>query len=130
MLHRRGDSLVSAEAASRIAGSIPGARLELLEGEAHVHSVGDVDTLAERILAFTSGSGTRASAQLSRREAEVLELVVEGYRNAEVAERPVLSVRTVERHLLNAYMKLGVRGRTEAAARWRRSDTDEMPPTA
>ncbi len=78
VLHRRGDSLVSAEAASRIAGSIPGARLELLEGEAHVHSVGDVDTLAERILAFTSGSGTRASAQLSRREAEVLELVVEG----------------------------------------------------
>lgn len=95
-----------------------------------MHSVGDVDTLAERILAFTSGSGTRASAQLSRREAEVLELVVEGYRNAEVAERLVLSVRTVERHLLNAYLKLGVRGRTEAAARWRRQGPGGTEPRA
>ncbi|MEJ7771942.1 MAG: alpha/beta fold hydrolase [Geodermatophilaceae bacterium] len=130
VLHRRGDSLVSAEAASRIAGSIPGARLEVLAGEAHVHTVGDVDTLVDRILAFTAGSGTHPSAQLSDREAEVLGLVVEGYRNAEVAECLVLSVRTVERHLLNAYVKLGVRGRTEAAARWRGRDSGGSPPPA
>ncbi|CAN5291779.1 hypothetical protein BH24ACT9_BH24ACT9_09610 [soil metagenome] len=65
VLHRRGDSLVSAEAASRIAGAIPGARLELLAGEAHVHTVGDAGTLAGRILAFTAGSGSHSSAQLS-----------------------------------------------------------------
>ncbi|MDQ4038246.1 MAG: alpha/beta fold hydrolase [Actinomycetota bacterium] len=130
VLHRRGDSLVSAEAASRIAGSIPGARLELLAGEAHVHTVGDVDTLVERILAFTGGSGRHPSAQLSSREAEVLGLVVDGCRNAEVAERLMLSVRTVERHLLNAYTKLGVRGRTEAAARWRGKESRRIEPPA
>jgi pimeloyl-ACP methyl ester carboxylesterase/DNA-binding CsgD family transcriptional regulator len=118
VLHRRADALVDPEESAQIAARIPGARLELLPGQAHVFSVGDVDTLAGRVLAFTAGSGRQPSAQLSRREAEVLELVAEGCTNAEVAERLVLSVRTVERHLLNAYTKLGVRGRAEAAARW------------
>jgi pimeloyl-ACP methyl ester carboxylesterase len=118
VLHRREDAFVSADEAAQIASRIPGARLELLPGQAHVHSVGDVDALADRVLAFTAGTGRRASAQLSRREAEVLELVAMGCTNAEAAERLVLSVRTVERHLLNAYAKLGVRGRAEAAARW------------
>lgn len=119
VLHRRDDALVSAEDATRIAARIPRARLEILEGEAHAHVVGDVGAVAARIVAFVGGAGRGPSAQLSMREGEVLELVVEGCTNAEVAERLTLSVRTVERHLLNAYTKLGVRGRTEAAARWR-----------
>jgi|tagenome__1003787_1003787.scaffolds.fasta_scaffold20987399_5 pimeloyl-ACP methyl ester carboxylesterase len=118
VLHRRGDSLVSVEDATAIAGRIPGARLEILDGEAHVYCVGDVASLAERITAFTAGGHGSASAQLSAREAEVLELVAGGCTNAEAAERLVLSVRTVERHLLNAYTKMGVRGRSEAIARW------------
>jgi pimeloyl-ACP methyl ester carboxylesterase/DNA-binding CsgD family transcriptional regulator len=124
VLHRRDDRLVSAEEASSLAGGIPGARLELLDGEAHVHLVGEVVALAERIIAFTSNASGRSSAQLSAREAEVLELVAGGGTNAEVAEQLVLSVRTVERHLLNAYTKLGVRSRTEAAARWRDRHAD------
>ena len=116
VLNRRGDPLVSAEAARRLAGQIPAASLELLEGETHVHLVGDVEALAERITAFTAGAGGAPSAQLSAREAEILQLVAEGRANAEIADRLTLSVRTVERHLLNTYMKLGVRGRTQAAA--------------
>ncbi len=108
VLHRRGDALVSQEHARQLAGRIPGARLELLEDEAHVHYLGDVVTLAERITAFTAGAGRTPSAQLSRREAEVLDLVASGCTDAEAAQRLVLSVRTVERHLLNAYTKLGV----------------------
>jgi pimeloyl-ACP methyl ester carboxylesterase/DNA-binding CsgD family transcriptional regulator len=119
VLHRREDRFVSAEEASRFAARIPAARLEFVEGEAHLFSVGDVESLADRVVAFTSGAHRAPSAQLSPREAEVMGLVAEGYTNAEVAERLVLSVRTVERHLLNAYGKLGVRTRTEAAARWR-----------
>jgi len=118
VLNRLGDPFVSPEAARRLAGSIPGARLELLDGDAHVHLVGDVTALAECITEFTAGARGRPSAQLSARESEVLQLVAEGSTNAEIAERLVLSVRTVERHLLNAYIKLGVSGRTQAAARW------------
>ncbi len=129
VLHRRDDALVSCDEAVRLAGRIPGARLELVPGEAHVHYVGDAALLAERIVRFTAGAHGSRSAQLSPREAEVLDLVAAGCTNAEVAAGLVLSVRTVERHLLNAYTKLGVRGRTEAAARWRgQSGTAPSPP--
>jgi DNA-binding CsgD family transcriptional regulator len=130
VLNRLGDPFVSAEAARRLAGRIPGARLQLLDGDAHIHLVGDVAAIADHITAFTAGAHGGPSAQLSAREAEVLQLVAEGCTNAEVAARLVLSVRTVERHLLNAYAKLGVRGRTEAVARWRNHGSDGMPPSA
>jgi DNA-binding CsgD family transcriptional regulator/pimeloyl-ACP methyl ester carboxylesterase len=118
VIKRWGDPFVSSEACRRLASSIPGARLELVEGEAHLYTVGDAAALAERIVAFTAGGDRSRSAQLTPRESEVLELVAQGCTNAEVADRLFLSVRTVERHLLNAYAKLGVRGRTEAIARW------------
>jgi RNA polymerase sigma factor (sigma-70 family) len=60
---------------------------------------------------------------LSAREREVMRLVAEGLSNEEIAERLVLSVRTVERHLSNVYVKLRVSGkaaRTAAAVRFSR----------
>jgi DNA-binding CsgD family transcriptional regulator/pimeloyl-ACP methyl ester carboxylesterase len=117
VIKRWGDPFVSSEAARRLAGSIPGARFELVEGDG-IPYVGDAAELAGRIVAFTAGAERGRSAQLSAREAEVLALVAEGCTNAEIADRLVLSVRTVERHLLNSYAKLGVRGRAEAIARW------------
>ena len=54
-------------------------------------------------------------AGLTEREAEVLRHVAAGATNAQIAERLYLSVKTVERHLLNAYRKAGVRNRAEAA---------------
>lgn len=124
VLCRWDDPFVSAETARHLAGSIKGARLEMLEGEAHPYTVGNVVGVADRITTFTAGGGGGggggASAQLTRRETEVLRLVAEGCSNLVVAERLVLSVRTVERHLLNIYNKLGVRGRTEAVAHWSR----------
>lgn len=116
VLHRRRDAAVSAEQAVQLAARIPGARLELLDDEPHVHYLGKVAGLATRITAFTAGGAGVPSAQLTAREAEVLDLVAGGCTNAEVAAQLVLSVRTVERHLLNAYTKLGVRGRAAAAA--------------
>jgi LuxR family maltose regulon positive regulatory protein len=53
---------------------------------------------------------------LSVREAEVLELLTSGHTNLEIADKLVVSVHTVERHLQNAYRKLGVRNRADAAA--------------
>jgi len=59
--------------------------------------------------------GTRPGG-LSPREQEVLALVARGLSNGDIATTLVLSVRTVERHVANAYAKIGVSGRTARAA--------------
>lgn len=53
---------------------------------------------------------------ITPREAEVLALVAQGLSNRNVAERLVLSEKTVARHLSNLYTKIGVGSRTAAAA--------------
>ena len=60
--------------------------------------------------------GTRSStAQLTARQLEILELLVDGKRNGEIAERLFLSARTVDHHVSAILGKLGVRSRTEAS---------------
>ena len=54
---------------------------------------------------------------LTRREAEVLELVAIGRTNAQIAGVLVISPATVRKHLEKIYARLGVHSRTEAAAR-------------
>jgi ATP/maltotriose-dependent transcriptional regulator MalT len=55
-------------------------------------------------------------AGLTAREVEVLELVAEGLRNADIAERLFLSEKTVGHHVSAILRKLGVRTRGEASA--------------
>lgn len=55
-----------------------------------------------------------APTVLSAREQEVLELLALGLRNREIGERLFISERTVARHLVQMYAKLGVSSRTEA----------------
>jgi DNA-binding NarL/FixJ family response regulator len=52
---------------------------------------------------------------LSARGREILEMVVEGLSNAEIAGRLYLSESTIKQHLRTAYKVLGVRNRTQAA---------------
>ncbi|MDX6645934.1 MAG: hypothetical protein QOK40_1661 [Miltoncostaeaceae bacterium] len=54
--------------------------------------------------------------RLTPREVEVLRLLAAGRTNKEIAADLVLSVHTVERHLLNAYRKASVRNRADATA--------------
>jgi len=53
-------------------------------------------------------------AGLSRREVEVLRLVAAGLTDAQIADRLVLSTRTVSTHLRSIYNKLGVNSRSAA----------------
>jgi DNA-binding CsgD family transcriptional regulator len=52
--------------------------------------------------------------QLTKREIEILRLVAQGLMDAQVAERLVLSPRTVNAHLTSIYNKLGVNSRSAA----------------
>ncbi len=45
----------------------------------------------------------------------MLRLVAGGASNADIARELVLSVRTVERHVANLYLKIGASGRTARA---------------
>ncbi|MFA9430574.1 AAA family ATPase [Egicoccus sp. AB-alg2] len=56
-------------------------------------------------------------AGLTERQAQVLALLTEGMTNVEIADRLVLSVRTVDHHVAAVLQKLGVDSRREAAAR-------------
>lgn len=59
---------------------------------------------------------TRANpATLTDRQLEVLDLLAAGLTNAEIAERLVVSVRTVDHHVSAVLQKLGVTSRQEAA---------------
>ncbi len=55
-------------------------------------------------------------AALTDRELEVLRLIADGYTNAEIAERLVLSVRTIESHRAHIQRKTGRATRAELVA--------------
>ena len=56
---------------------------------------------------------------LSERELEVLQLIVAGMSNREIAEKLVIGEGTVKTHINNIYSKLDVQSRTQAIARAR-----------
>ncbi len=98
--------------------AIAEARAALLTFEA-LGAARDADRAAARLrtLGVTAARGGPAGpGALTRRELEVLALLGEGLTNRELGERLFLSRKTVERHVRNVLVKLGLRNRTEAAA--------------
>jgi DNA-binding NarL/FixJ family response regulator len=66
------------------------------------------------------------SAILTPRESEVLTLVAQGLRNAEVAEQLNLTAHTVAGYIKSIYAKLGISNRAEAARRAARLGLTEI----
>jgi DNA-binding NarL/FixJ family response regulator len=68
---------------------------------------------------FFSQNKNPKIGDLSARQREILEMVVEGLSNAQIAGRLYLSESTIKQHLGAVYKELGVHNRTEAAKRCR-----------
>jgi DNA-binding NarL/FixJ family response regulator len=111
-----------------------GARGYLLKGATHaemaraIRAVGEGEAIfspaiAARLRAFFASVRPAAVPQvfpeLSDREREILDLIVLGYKNPEIAARLVLSPKTVRNHVTNILSKLQVADRVEAVIRAR-----------
>ena len=128
VVHALGDRVVPVDEGRLLATLLPGARLVVLDSANHI-LLSDEPAWATFVSELRAFLGTeRATARpgvgiekLSLRELEVLELVAAGLTNEAIADSLSLSIRTVERHLTNTYVKLGVSGkagRAAAAARY------------
>jgi DNA-binding NarL/FixJ family response regulator len=110
-----------------------GARGYLLKGADQadllraIRTVGDGDAIfgaaiARRLMGFFSSAG-RAQApvfpELTDREREILDLLAQGRGNLEIAQRLVLSPKTVRNHVSNIFSKLQVADRAQAIVRAR-----------
>ncbi len=71
------------------------------------------------LLYFRQPAGKAEDFGLSAREADVLNLLIDGLSYKEIAEKLFVSPHTVRFHLHNVYEKLHVRSRSEAVAKVR-----------
>ena len=122
VIHARDDRVVPVEEGRVLASQIPGARLVVLDSANHILLADEPawEQFLHEVREFLGAPTARATAApfagLSPRELEVLGLVADGLTNEEIAERLVLSVRTVERHLSTIYAKLRLSGKAARAA--------------
>lgn len=72
--------------------------------------------VAQGVEAPTSTSGATERADLTLREREILDGILQGWSNAQLAVRLRISVPTVKTHVSNVLTKLGARSRSHAAA--------------
>jgi len=75
----------------------------------------ELSTYATKILLTELREKTDDNINLTKREKEILTLIVEGLSNKEIAKRMFLSNSTIQFHVSNVLSKLGVSKRTEAA---------------
>jgi DNA-binding CsgD family transcriptional regulator len=101
--------------ACRDFGDRAGAELELEAGRAVFERLGAVQDL-KGLEASNEGPPPRASHGLTERELEVLRLVASGKTNKSIAAALFLSAKTIERHVSNVFVKLGVPSRAAATA--------------
>jgi len=79
--------------------------------------------IAERLIHYFAAlrptTADLAFPQLTDREREILHLIAQGHSNSEIAERLLLSIKTVQNHVSNIFSKLQVADRAQAIVRAR-----------
>jgi DNA-binding NarL/FixJ family response regulator len=100
---------------------------EILDAIAEVRAGGapmtsEIARMVVRAFADTPQTpAAEGTDQLSNREMEILALIAQGCPNKEIAARLFISTATVRTHLMHIYEKLHVHCRTEAAAKYLRT---------
>ncbi|MBB6731753.1 response regulator transcription factor [Cohnella zeiphila] len=82
-------------------------------GNAYLYPTATKRLMNEYMDRVRSGDGAGAYESLSDREREVLAWIAKGYSNKEIAERLIISVKTVETHKAHLMEKLGLRTRPD-----------------
>ncbi len=102
----------------RLAAQLPEAIATVLENQ--VYLAPEVATAFFRLFHFYAGRSLGAAPrtpqsqiQLTEREQAVLELLVEGRSNTQIAAQLYITVATVKAHLTSIFEKLGVKSRTQ-----------------
>jgi pimeloyl-ACP methyl ester carboxylesterase/DNA-binding CsgD family transcriptional regulator len=122
VLHALRERITDFGEARLLASAIPDARLVALETDNHIVLADEPawGVFMTEVAAFLEPDSAPTHAlnavPLSDRELDVLKLAAQGLDNAAIAERLTLSVRTVERHLSNVYLKFGVSGKVARVA--------------
>ncbi len=91
------------------------AALELEAARAVFEDLGAATDLS-RVRSLMAPASSKDTHGLSARELQVLRLLAHGKTNRAIATELVLSVRTVDRHVGNIFVKLGVSTRAAATA--------------
>jgi len=100
------------ETADRVAGLLLGADDYLPKPFAADELLARIYSLVRRLLSGDS----EARSSLTQRELEVLRLLADGKRIADIASDLVISQKTVQTHVGHIYEKFGVHNRTQALA--------------
>lgn len=81
---------------------------------ARLGKVGSLAQSLQKVAHSEGGQAAEVNDDLTPREVEVLGLLAEGLSDARIAERLVLSIRTVQAHVRSIYTKLGITSRSAA----------------
>jgi pimeloyl-ACP methyl ester carboxylesterase/DNA-binding CsgD family transcriptional regulator len=136
VMHASADPLEEVAGGQGIVALIPGAQFLALESSDHLLRTGQpefeafITCIRDFVDAPTQpGAGSRSlngnsqergaastPDDITPRERRVINLLVHGDSNQEIAQALDLSIRTVERHLGNLYAKINARGRADVIA--------------
>ncbi|MFD7437841.1 response regulator [Streptomyces sp. NPDC059861] len=76
------------------------------------------ESLSQVQPAVAQSSSYRSQAQLSTREAEIMDLIASGMNNQQIAATCFISEKTVKNHINRIFAKLHSTSRSEATAKW------------
>lgn len=94
-------------------GEIETAIRTVLQGESYVHP----SITSKLFEGMKKDNSPKHTTELSDEEVQILKLVSQGYRYADIADKLYASERTIRRRMQSIFNKLGVDDRAEAVAR-------------